>query len=176
MSSSSITQSPKVLSIRSNHQAAGESIDMYQDLIKQIAEEMKRFGLTQQPACSPNDIEILKMNSFHELGHTIPDGYIAFLSVVNGLDWNGLVVYASKRSQIVGFSDRFIEGFVAGNLAYQDFEPMKDYLIFADDGDALFTYQISTSKFQVVTSVGLTLLESFNTFDELLYDALQCHL
>lgn len=149
---------------------------MYQGLIKQIANEMQRFGLTQQPACSLNDIEILKRNALNELGHTIPDAYIAFLSVLDGLDWNGLVVYASKRSPIVGFTDRFIEGFVEGNLTYQDFEPLKDYLIFADDGDALFTYQISTSKYQVVTSVGLTLLESFNTFDELLYNALQSHL
>lgn len=149
---------------------------MYQDLIKQIANEMKRFGLTQQPACSPNDIDTLKRNALHELGHTIPGAYLAFLSVVNGLDWNGLVVYASERSPIVGFTDRFIEGFVEGNLAYRDFEPLKGYLIFADDGDALFTYQISTSKYQVVASVGLTLLESFNTFDELLCNALQSHL
>ena len=146
---------------------------MYQDLVKQIAGEMKRFGMTQQPACSPNDIETLKRNAVHKLECAVPDGYLAFLSVVNGLDWNGLVVYASQPSLIVGFTDRFIEGFVEGNLTYRDFEPLKGHLIFADDGDALFTYQISTSKYQVLTSVSLSLLESFDTFDELLCKALQ---
>lgn len=149
---------------------------MYQDLIKQIANERKRFGLEMQPPCCPNAIERLKTNAARELGHTIPDAYAAFLSHVNGLSWNGLVVYASERSLIVGRTDGFIEGFVEGNLDYRDFEPLKDYLIFAEDGVVLFAYQISTSKYQVVTTVGLTLLESFDTFDELLCDALKGHL
>ena len=117
---------------------------------------MKRFGMTQQPACSPNDIETLKRNAVDKLECAVSDGFLAFLSVVNGLDWNGLVVYASQPSLIVGFNDRFIEGFVEGNLTYRDFEPLKGHLIFADDGDALFTYQVSTSKYQVLTSVGLS--------------------
>jgi len=95
--------------------------------------------------------------------------------LADGLDWNGLVIYASKRSQLVG-SARTIEGFIEGNIDYRDFDNCSDYLIFGDDGTVLFALQTKTQKYQVVTIVGLTVLESFDSFDDLLSNAFNGHL
>jgi hypothetical protein len=149
---------------------------MYHDLLKQIESEMRRFGMALQPPCSSAQLETLRRKAVQHLGNTIPDAYIAFLIDANGLDWNGLVVYATERTPIVGYPDRFIEGFVEGNLSYRDYHPLKDYLIFAEDGVVLFTYRLSASEYQIVTTVGLSLLESFKTFDELMANALKGHL
>lgn len=118
----------------------------------------------------------MRSRAKHELGHEIPDEYAALLATCNGLDWNGLVVYASERTRIVGYSDRFVEGFVEANRDHREFEPMKDFLVFADDGTVVYTYCISRNKFQEVTSVGLSVLEEFDTFDDLLRNALESHL
>lgn len=149
---------------------------MYHDLLKKIADEMKQLGRAMQPICAFSELETLRKKSLQKLGMAVPEPYTAFLALTDGLDWNGLVVYASKRTAIVGFPDRYIEGYIEGNQDYRDFPPLKDYLIFAEDGVVLFTYRISASEYQVVTVVGLTLLESFRSFDELLANALQGHL
>jgi hypothetical protein len=123
----------------------------------------------------PQALKKLRLRAAQELGHDIPQQYADFLAITDGLDWNGLVVYASERTPIVGYSDRFIEGFVEGNLNYRDFEPMNGFLVFADDGVALYAYCISARQFQVILSVGLSVLKSFPTFDELLASAFQDH-
>ncbi len=149
---------------------------MYDAMLTTIAERVQFYGESLPPPCSAERLKILQRRAKQELGCDIPDQYCRFLTKANGLDWNGLVVYASERMPIEGYSDRFIEGFVEGNLDYRDHEPMRDYMVFADDGVALFTCRISNWKYEVITRVGLSLLESFNSFDELLASALSGHM
>jgi hypothetical protein len=129
-----------------------------------------------QPPCSEAGLASLRIRTKRELGCVLPDGYCALLRRVDGLDWNGLVVYASERQPLAGASDGFIEGLVEGNLDFRDHEPMKEYLVFADDGVVLFTHNTTSNRYEVILRVGLTLLESFDSFDELLNDALAGHL
>ena len=66
--------------------------------------------------------------------------------------------------------------FVEANLDFRDDESFTDYLVFADDGDTLFTYNINEGNFESILRVGLELLDSFDTFDELISNALSDHL
>jgi hypothetical protein len=117
----------------------------------------------------------LRLRSQKALSFDIPDEYCDFLKITNGLDWNGLVVYASKRSLIAGYTDRFIEGFVEGNLLAYDCEPNRKWVVFAEDGTVLFAFHRERLRFEVVTAVGLSVLETFDTFEELLANAFQSH-
>jgi len=145
---------------------------VFNDYLKTIAARMKSYGEHMQPSCSDVDLISLKLRAKQKLGSEIPNGYEQFLKETNGLDWNGLVIYGSERRPIVGYSDRILEGFVEANLDFRDFDPFSDFLIFADDGVALFTYHIKHDKYEIILRVGLSLLESFDTFDKLLSKAL----
>ncbi len=149
---------------------------MYQSLLQVIAGEMSRFGEQLQPPCSPRHLKDLQSSSNNALGHAVPEGYLDLLRLADGLDWNGLQIYASRRSPIVGYPDRIIEGFVEGNLAYRDFEPFNGFLIFAGDGVALYVYDITRNEYQAITAVGLTLLETAPSFESLIAKAIQGHL
>ena len=129
-----------------------------------------------QPPCPTTAIQELREASRKHLSYSIPDEYAEFLSQTNGLVWNGLVIYASDRTPIVGYSDRFIEGFIDGNLGYRDFEPMKDYLVFADDGTSLYVYDIGEAAHRIILRVGLSIMESFTSFEILIAKALEEHL
>jgi hypothetical protein len=149
---------------------------VYDTLLDKIAERKRKYGEGLQPPCSPEDLKSLQRSAKSELDCDIIDECARFLKRANGLDWNGIVVYASKRTPIVGYTDRFIEGFVEANLNFRGFEPMKDYLIFADDGVVLFTLHAATNKYDVITRVGLSILKSYGSFDELLTDAFSGHM
>lgn len=145
---------------------------MYEQLLVAVVERMQLYGECLQPICSDECLQDLQLRARLQLGRDVPDEYCRFLMKANGLDWNGLVVYASERAPIVGYPDRFIEGFVEANLGYRDHEALKDYLIFADDGVVFFTYHISQGTYDVILRVGLSLLETFSSFDKLLMNAL----
>jgi len=145
---------------------------MYDAILTHIADRMHSYGETLQPPCPEACLMDFKRRAGQELGCDIPAQYIAFLAKANGLDWNGIVVYASKRTPIADYPDRMIDGMVEANLEFRGHVPMRNYLVFADDGVALFTYNMSNTKFEAVTRVGLTVLECFDSFDEMLARAL----
>jgi hypothetical protein len=148
----------------------------YVSLLRQIEAKMHSYGMALQPPCPSDAIRKLNAASLKQLSHRIPDGYANLLALMNGLDWNGLVIYASHRTSIVGHSDRLIEGFIDGNLAYRDFEPMKEYLVFGDDGTSLYVYHTSEALYQIILSVGLSVMESFESFESMIATALEEHL
>jgi hypothetical protein len=149
---------------------------MYDSLLQTIALRMQPYGERLQPPCSSESLEKLRHPTELELGGDLPDAYLRFLAKADGLDWNGLVVYGSERSPILGYSDRFIDGFVEANLDFRDHEPLNGFYVFAEDGVALYTQRIPTEQFEIILSVGLSSLETFPSFDALLVDAFSAHL
>ena len=149
---------------------------MYHKLLTQIAKEMKRFGRSLQPPCSSKQVRSLQKRALKELGNAVPEPYIDFLKSTNGFFWNGLLIYGSERAPMVGRPDGSVAGYVEENLGYWECESLTDYLIFGDDGVVFYTYHISSTRYQVILKVGLTVLGDFDTFDKLLSDAFKGHL
>lgn len=149
---------------------------MYDELLQNIRAQATSYGEVLQPPCSAGSIELLRTRVQKELGVELPEEYVQFLKKVNGLDWNGLVVYASERSQIVGYRDRFIEGVVEGNLSYRALDSMNDFLVFGEDGVALYVLELCDRSYQIITTAGLTVLETFPAFEDLLTNAMEAHL
>jgi hypothetical protein len=149
---------------------------MFNKLLDAVIERKRSRGKNLQPPCTAECLNSLGRQAKLQLGYEIPKEYANFLSEMNGLDWNGIVIYACARTPLVGYADRFIDGFIEANLDFREYEPMKDYVVFADDGVALFTWHVSNSKYEVITRVGLSSLESFRSIDELLANALAGHL
>jgi hypothetical protein len=146
---------------------------MYQVLLNAVEGRMTSIGMSLQLPATNDELKDLRFKVQRELESSLPEEYCEFLARTNGLDWNGLVVYATQRSPIVGRTDVVIEGFVEGNLNYRGFEQMKEYLIFADDGTVLYVYNVVVRKYQVILRVGLSVLGTFDSFSELLFDALK---
>lgn len=150
---------------------------MYQDLLKQIAAKMSRQAL--QPPSSASDIEKLRRRSQGELGCDIPDEYSRLLAVTNGLVWNGLMIYATETTPLVGIPNLSVQGFVEANREYRVIrrgDPMHEYILFGEDSVAFFSFHIPANSYTVFTIVGMTILETYKTFDELIVDALKGHL
>jgi hypothetical protein len=112
----------------------------------------------------------------NQLNCTLPDGYIEFLSITNGLKWNGLQIFASETMPIVGCADVKILGFVDLNLIYRENEDCLDLLFFGESGIDSYVYCISAKQYQILDRVSLSLTETFDSFEMLIYEAFQCHL
>lgn len=151
------------------------SSDQWQSLLSAIQDEMRTYGLSTQPACDDKAIESLSKNVVEQFKVELPASYKAFLRHVNGLDWNGLVLYASARSQLAGFADRSIEGIIEANTLHRDDVGLKDYLALGEDGTVLYAYHIPSRAYRVLTSVGHSVLETHTDCDSLIAAALTAH-
>jgi hypothetical protein len=151
---------------------------MIKDLLDTIAGWEKRFKQTPQPAAAAAAVQDLRKRSQAELGADIPDEYAELLQGQNGLDWNGMVFYATERSPIAGREGkkpRYIDGFVEANVLWREYEPRKDYLVFGDSGNALYTFNLPEKAFQERDRQSFDLIRVHPTLEAMLAEAMERH-
>ncbi len=150
---------------------------MYQDLISRIAAQSKEdYDSDLQPPATEEALQRLHQKTRDELGATLPDGYLDFLRVTDGLIWNGLFIYSSEKAPILGETNEFMHPFVDTNLIWRDHEPHKNYLFFADGEISLYVYNLMKERYEILDRPSETLISTFDTFDELITEALRLSL
>lgn len=148
---------------------------MYDQILRQIAATMQSYGYQLQPPCSREKLNELHQRIRDELAVEPQDAHMAFLAKANGLNWNGLTIYASERTPIVGFDDRFIDGVVEANLDHREYPAMREVFVLAEDDVAMFVFDAKSQEYQVRTNISLDVLESYTSFDEMMKNALAEH-
>ena len=140
----------------------------YAVLLERLAAEQRRYGSGPQPPCSSDEIERLAEHARAVLHTDLPADYLDFLRVTNGLDWNGVVVYASDTVPIVGHADRSIAGVVEMNVIYRDGGDFRHLLVLASDGMDVYTLNVANGLYEQYDDVPHELIETFVTFDDVM--------
>ena len=149
---------------------------MYQRLLEELEAERARYGGQRQPACSDDRLERLRRRVRDELGTELPNEYAAFLRTQDGLNYNGLFIYASETTPVVGARNATIQGIVEANLGWRDLEEMSTYLVFGDGNMDLYVRHLPTGEYHVIDRVPGNLIERYPSFEQLLAAALRAHL
>jgi hypothetical protein len=147
--------------------------ETYKLLLEQISAKASRYGESLQPPCDAKAVDSLRLRAREQLRLEIPPGYAEFLMLHNGLDWDGLVIYASETCPISGYVDRFIEGLVESNLGFRDNARMKRFLVLGDSGLELYVYEPEENAYSTIERVSLERNQSFASFSEMLAAALR---
>ncbi|HET6975176.1 MAG TPA: YrhA family protein [Pyrinomonadaceae bacterium] len=145
---------------------------MYQELLARVAEEQRRFDSEPQPPATEEELQLVVQNGSKQLHTELPGDYLHFLRLHNGLDWNGVVIYGAGSNPISKHADRSIADIVEMNLNYRDDPRFADLLVLGSNGMDIYTYRISTDRYEIYDEVPHELIESFPTFDELISKAL----
>ena len=146
---------------------------MYRDLLESVADEQRRFGSQSQPGCSEAQIERLSERVTRELAAELPDGYKEFLRLANGLDWNGVVIFASENVPITAQQVRFVFGLVEMNLIYREDDRFARLLVFGSDGVDIYVYNNVTRAYEIYDESSHELVETLPSFDEMMRKALR---
>lgn len=149
---------------------------MYEQLLTEVGAEQAKYGEQSQPPCADERLERLRRRVREELGAELPDEYAAFLRRQDGLNHNGLFIYASETSPLAGAGGAVIEGFVEANLGWRDDEHFNGYLVFGEGNMDLYVRHLPTGDYQVIDRTPGNLIETHPSFDQLIAAALKSHL
>lgn len=149
---------------------------IYQELLEEVIASKAKYGEQSQPPCPAARLEDLRRRVRENLDAELPTEYAEFLRAQDGLNWNGLFVYASETSRVVGTNDAQIQGFVEANLNFRDDDFFRDYLVFGDGNMDLYVQHLPSGEYQVIDRVPGNLIESHPSFDSLLAAAIKAHL
>jgi hypothetical protein len=148
---------------------------IYQNLLDEHVKWQLTNGLHLQPTATSEQIESVFRRARERLGCELPVEYARFLDHINGLNSNGLVVYASEPAVVAGSTDVFIEGIIEANEAWRDDPANSSFLFFGEGNISRYVLNCKVSRYQVLDYQTDTLIEEVPGFDELLFAALREH-
>lgn len=147
------------------------------ELIQQVAAGRRSFYRSDiQPAATEAALERLQQRAQKELDASLPDDYLDFLRVTDGLNWDGLFVYASGKNPVIEKPTAFMHSFVDDNLDWRSHAPHRNYLFFADSDISLFVLNLASRRYEILDRPSGTLIQTFDTMDAMLTEALRLSL
>lgn len=137
------------------------------DLLAAVRAEQLQFRRRQPPPLFEVDREALRSRVAFTLSYELPPAYLDILAVTDGLDLNGVQLYASTPKH--GSDDYFLPGLVEANIQLRlGYEPAKNYVFFAESGMDAYRHNLRENTFEISDRVAETsVFESFATADEL---------
>lgn len=148
-------------------------------LLTEIAGELADWDERMEPAASSVQLASLQADSISQLAYSLPADYLEVLAVHDGVDCNGIQLYASEPHLENNSSDNpdyLKRGFVEANLIWREYEPNKNYIFFGESGDKLYCHNLKLNQFEIVDRLTKALIyepATFGTFTELLEQLLK---
>lgn len=100
----------------------------WKDMLNEIEKIEEKYGGSLRKPASDSEIAKMKQNMQRKLGTiSLPESYIEFLNTINGLDFNGLVIYGVDEDLLEKESDEEIHGFIETNEIWYENEWQKQY-------------------------------------------------
>ncbi|UTL74486.1 YrhA family protein [Bacillus halotolerans] len=106
----------------------------------------------------------------------IPLEYKKFLQTVNGLDFNGLVIYGLDQELLREENDEEVYGFIETNEQWHENDEQIKYLFFGDSDTAWYCLDVIENEYLDLDKPSGTLMNKFNDFNAMLADALKVSL
>ncbi|TDU08474.1 YrhA family protein [Bacillus subtilis] len=103
----------------------------------------------------------------------IPLEYKKFLQTVNGLDFNGLVIYGLDQELLREEKNEEVYGFIETNEQWHENDEWKKYLFFGDSDTAWYCLDVIQNEYLELDKPSGTPMNKFDDFNAMLADALK---
>ncbi|MDM5153719.1 YrhA family protein [Bacillus sp. DX1.1] len=149
---------------------------MWKNLILEIEKKEKSYNDKLNTPATDTEVQKLRERAKESFNIDLPSEYEEFLKTVNGLDFNGLVIYGVDPSLLDIEMDELICGLIDTNEIWYENEWQKIYLFLGDSDIAWFCKNLSDGTYVELDKPSGTVMEIYNDFNTMIEAALQDHL
>ena len=121
---------------------------MWEEELHRIASEKAKYDEKVNMGASDIEIGLFKAKVLAELKNEVPEDYIGFLEVVNGIEFNGFIIYGVDSELLEMKPNQHINGFIDNNLVFYDNEWQKRYLFFGESSISWYVYDKEDKKYK----------------------------
>ncbi|MED3398811.1 YrhA family protein [Bacillus wiedmannii] len=106
----------------------------------------------------------------------LPQQYYEFLQTVNGIEFNGLIIYGIDQSFLDFKPINQVDSFFDANDIWESIKDEDELIFFGDSDIAWYCYNVSKKKFVELDKPSGEHMETFCDFDTMLKSALSAAL
>ena len=127
------------------------------------------LDLTIPPPASETEVAELAGAAAQEFGYDLPNTYRAFLRRMDGMDTNGVNLFATRERRPGGV----VYGFLENNEALREGPDGDRYIWYGEESGTFFVHDLAAGDYRLIDGVSLDELEAYRTCDDLLVGAMR---
>jgi hypothetical protein len=138
------------------------------DLLDSVKARSAKWGEVLEPCASREEILNVRKRVLEKFDVVLPEEYLDFLRLVNGLEFNGLLIYGTKNSTTdAGASP--LDLVEMNDIARENVNfNLSTLIVVGEDSTGLLTYDPIKKAFQYRDRIGIDRVINFACFEELL--------
>lgn len=140
---------------------------MWKESLERIIQEEKKYGEEINNGISEEEIELFIKNVEKELNLTLPEDYIEILRAVNGIEFNGMILYGVDESILKEAPKQRVNGLIDSNKVWYENEWQKQYLFLGEDSISWYVYDLKTNKYYELDNPSGEISAEFDDFEQM---------
>ena len=148
---------------------------MWKDNLKKIIDEKKMYDEEVNSGASKEEITKLIAEAKKKLNVEIPKEYLDIISKINGIEFNGFILYGVDAYLLEHQINQSIYGLLDSNQIWYENEEQKKYLFLGESNISWYVYEYKNKCFIELDNPSGRESNKFNSFyemfDKILIDA-----
>lgn len=140
---------------------------MWKESLERIIQEGKKYGEEINNGISEEEIELFIKNVEKELNLTLPDDYIEILRAVNGIEFNGMILYGVDEPILKEIPKQHVNGLIDSNKVWYENKWQKQYLFLGEDSISWYVYDLKTKKYYELDNPSGEISAEFEDFEQM---------
>lgn len=149
---------------------------MWKDKLKEVEERMKLFGDEINNGSSPNEINNFCAEVLKKFSITLPNEFSEFLSCINGIEFNGHIIYGIDKEYVTTKCNQSIVGLIDLNETWYDNKDLKKYLFLGESDMSWYVWMIETNTYLELDKPSGTIIKQYNKLEEMIATILESSL
>lgn len=154
-----------------------EIVKMWKTKLEEFVREKKLFGEKINIGATEKKIQLFIKTVKDELDVDLPNEYIEVLRTMNGVEFNGFILYGIDQRLLDEQQNEEINGLIEYNKIWYENEWQKQYIFLGESNISWYVYDLTTHKFCELDNPSGTEVEIFDNLDymveKFLSDALE---
>ncbi|MDM5155674.1 YrhA family protein [Bacillus sp. DX1.1] len=149
---------------------------MWRDMLLKIEKIEKKYNSKLNTPATNAEVQKLRERVKESFNVDLLSEYEEFLKTVNGLEFNGLVIYGVDSSLLDAERNETVYGFLETNEIWYENGFQKVYLFLGDSDVAWYCKKLSDGTYLELDKPSGTLMETYSDFNTMLEEALKTSL
>ncbi len=149
---------------------------MWKNKLQEIIQEKNIYGEKVNIGATEEEIEIFFREAKAELNVDLPNDYAKILERVNGLEFNGFILYGIDQNLLSKQPNQSINGLIEYNKIWYENEWQKKYIFIGESNISWYVYDFAECKYVELDNPSGRQNEVFSSLDymveKILSDAL----
>lgn len=146
---------------------------MWEKLLLKVRKVEEKYGDSLSAPASDEQAEILKKTVKEKFNQTLPEQYVSFLKAVNGLEFNGCIIYGVDNSFSKDEATQAITGYIETNEIWYENEDQQQYMFFGDSNISWYCLDIKKGIYVELDKPSGTLMHIYEDFNSMIDKALK---